>query len=114
MPRIQRFTRPGLVLVLAALVACGGNDRQAPPELDEQEMRLVEETVRMIRLRILSTRDSAAVERLQPGGDLYTKEEREFLLERLSRDSARGEAVMNALHDSLEAMREELFPPSLP
>ena len=114
MARIQRFTRPGLVLLLAALVSCGGNDRQGPPELDEAEIRLVEETLHMIRLRILSTRDSTAAEAPRTGGGLYTEEERQFLLDGLARDSARGEAVLNALHDSLEAMREELFPPSQP
>jgi hypothetical protein len=46
--------------------------------------------------------------------DLYTDEEREFLLERLADDSARGELVMAALHDSLQAMREVLFPASNP
>lgn len=110
----QRIARPGLVvLLLATLGSCGARERQGPPPLDEAELRLVEETLRMIRIRLVATRDSAAAAALRAeNDDLYTDEEREFLLERLARDSARGEAVMDALHDSLEAMRTELFPPT--
>lgn len=115
MARIQRIARPGLALLLAMLAACSTEDRRVPPQLDAAEVRLVEETLQMIRIRLTATRDSSAAAALRARSeDLYTDEEREFLLERLASDSARGEAVVAALHDSLEAMRQELFPPSLP
>ena len=115
MPRIHRFASLVLTTVLLAGSGCVVGDPNAPPPLTEEETRLVEETFQLIRIRLESTRDPAAAAELREGtGSLYTREEREFLLDRLSADSRRGELVMAALHDSLQALREELFPASGP
>ena len=115
MPRIQRFASLGLVLVLLTGSGCVVGDPDAPPPLTPEEIRLVEETLQLIRIRLEATRDPAvAAEMRENTRGLYTEEEREFLLERLAADSRRGELVMAALHDSLQALREELFPPSDP
>ena len=112
---IQRFAWGALCLLVAGAVACVPEQPHAPDRLTEEEIRLVEETLLLIRVRLETTRDPAAAERMREGlDDLYTDEEREFLLERLADDSARGELVMAALHDSLQAMREVLFPASNP
>ncbi|RKZ15946.1 hypothetical protein DRQ53_07635 [bacterium] len=116
---IQRIERPILRLllpvILAGAAACSGQGKQERVELNEQETRLVQETARLIRVRLEMTRDPAVAAALRDSlGDLYTDQERQFLISGLAEDSARGEAVMDALHDSLEAMRAELFPPSSP
>lgn len=115
MPRFQRIPLAGRVLILAALSACAGSEGRSPVELDKAEIRLVDETLLMIRVRLTATTDSvAAAELLRGAGELYTAKERELLLDRLAQDSARGEKVMSALHDSLEAMRGRLFVPTQP
>jgi len=115
MPRIQRFTSLGLVLVLLAASGCAIGDSDGPPPLTPEEVRLVEETLQLIRIRLEATRDPAAAAEMRENTEgLYTREEREFLLDRLAADSRRGELVMAALHDSLQALREELFPASDP
>jgi len=115
MARIQRIACVALLLFIAGTSACTSEIRNGDLKLNEDEVRLVEETVQMIRIRLEMTRDpdSAAYMRFR-AANLYTDEEREFLLDRLAADSARGELVMAALHDSLETMRTELFPPSQP
>jgi hypothetical protein len=115
MARIQRFASLGLVLVLLSASGCTPGKPEGPPHLTKEEIRLVEETLTLIRIRIESTRDPGAADSMRASlGDLYTEQEREFLLDRLAKDSARGELVMSALHDSLQAMREVLFPPTDP
>lgn len=115
MPRFQRIPRSWHLLILAGLVACGGQDARKPTRLDASEVRLVNEAMELIRIRLAATHDPEEAARLRAEtGELYTKEELESLLDRLAADSARGEMVMAALHDSLEALREELFPPSGP
>ncbi len=116
---IQRFERPvlrlALPVILAAAAACSGPGNQDQIELNEAETRLVQETARLIRVRLEMTRDPAMAAALRDSlGELYTAQERQFLISGLADDPARAEAVMDALHDSLEAMRAELFPPSSP
>ena len=115
MPRLQRFTSLGLIVVLLAGGGCVPGDADRPPPLTPEEVRQVEETLQLIRIRLEATRDpAAAAEMRENTGGLYTEEERQLLLDRLAADSRRGELVMAALHDSLQALREELFPPSDP
>ena len=115
MPRIQRFTSLGLLVVLLAGGGCVVGDPDRPPPLTPEEIRLVEETLQLIRIRLEATRDPAtAAEMRESTEGLLTGEERQLLLDRLAVDSRRGELVMAALHDSLQALREELFPPSDP
>lgn len=115
MARIQRFASLGLILVLLLASGCGRGKPEGQPSLTQEEVRLVEETLALIRVRIESTRDPEAADAMRADlGTLYTEQERELLLDRLAEDSARGELVMSALHDSLQAMREVLFPPTEP
>lgn len=115
MARIQRITYFVLLLLLAGAAACTSESRNGDMKLNEEEVRLVDETLQMIRIRLEMTRDPAiAAEMRSQNTNLYTDEEREFLLDGLAADSARGGLVMSALHDSLETLRTELFPPSQP
>ena len=115
MSSFQRFACFLLCLLVAGTAACVPDDPNAPMELTDEEIRLVDETLQLIKIRLEMTRDPAAAEAMRAEtGDLYTDEEREILLERLAEDSSRGELVMSALHDSLQALREELFPTSSP
>ena len=115
MTRSQRFACFLLCLLVAGAAACGPKDPNAATELTDDEVRLVDEALQMIKIRLEMTRDPAAAEAMRAeSGVLYTDEDREKLLERLAEDSARGELVMSALHDSLQALREELFPTSNP
>jgi hypothetical protein len=114
MPGIQRFTSLWLTAVLIA-GGCATGNPDAPAPLTPEEVRLVEETLQLIRIRLEATRDPEAAEELRANAvNLYTEEERELLLDRLAVDSRRGELVMAALHDSLQTLREELFPASGP
>lgn len=115
MARIQRIARLALPILVAGASACAQGNQNRELEMNEEEIRLVEETVQMIRIRLEMTRDPALAAEMRAGAvDLYTDEEREFLLDRLASDSARGGLVMDALHDSLQNLRTELFPPSQP
>ena len=115
MARIQTIARLILPILIAGAGACSQGNQNRVLKLNEDEIRLVEETVQMIRIRLEMTRDPAlAAEMRAPTANLYTDEEREFLLDRLADNSARGELVMDALHDSLASLRTELFPPVQP
>lgn len=113
MPGIQRIAALLVALLIFATAGCSGDEPGASTRLTAEETRLVEETLQMIRIRLETTRDPAAAEEMRKQtGDFYTDEEREFLLDRLATRAGRGELVMAALHDSLQAMRETLFPPA--
>jgi len=115
MPGIQRFTSLWLCMVLLAGSGCASGDPNAAPPLTPEEVRLVEETLQLIRIRLETARDPDTAARMRADlGELYSEEERKFLLDRLAADSRRGELVMAALHDSLQGLREELFPASNP
>jgi hypothetical protein len=115
MTRIQTIASFTLMLLVAGASACTPGDPNADRKLSEDEVRLVRETMQMIRIRLEMTRDPAAAEEMRARtANLYTDEEREFLLNGLATDQARGALVMSALHDSLETMRTELFPPTQP
>ena len=115
MARIQRIACLVLPILIAGASACTPGNQNRKLELNEDETRLIEETVQMIRIRLEMTRDPAlAADMRARAADLYTDEEREFLLDRLASDSARGQLVMDALHDSLQNLRTELFPPAQP
>jgi hypothetical protein len=116
MTRIRRSTRAAVwPVVLTLLAACGPGRDSRPIQLTDEEQRLVQETVQMIRIRLETTRDPKHAAEMRAAADgLYTEEERQFLLDRLATDSARGEVVMDAIHDSLQAMRAELFVPTSP
>jgi hypothetical protein len=113
MPGIQRFATLLVALLILTTAGCSEGDSGTNARLTEEETRLVEETLQLIRIRLETTRDPAAAEEMRKQtGDFYTDEEREFLLDRLASRAGRGELVMAALHDSLQAMRETLFPPA--
>jgi len=83
MPRIQRFTCFLLCLLVVGTASCVSDDPNAPMELTDEEVRLVEETLQLIKIRLEMTRDPAAAEAMRAGtGNLYSDEEREILLER--------------------------------
>ena len=113
MARIQRIACLILLISVAGAGACTRESQEL--ELNDDEIRLVEETLQLIRVRLEMTRDPALAAEMRSGvANLYTDEEREALLDRLAADPARGGLVMGALHDSLQNLRTELFPPTLP
>jgi hypothetical protein len=115
MARIQKIACLLLPILIAGASACTRGNQNRELKLNENETRLVEETMQMIRIRLEMTRDPALAADMRTGAtDLYTDEELEFLLDRLATDSARGELVMSALNDSLQNLRTELFPPTQP
>jgi len=80
-------------------------------ELDEQEQRLVSEVVELVSARIERTRDPARADSILASlPPLYDEAQRKALLDRLSQDTPRGAAVLAAVHDSLEALRDRIFP----
>lgn len=96
----------------ATLLAACESPRDRKIELDPQEQRLVHELVELVRVRVERTRDPARADSiLTTLAPLYDDQERESLLDRLALDTPRGAAVMAAVHDSLEALRDRLFPP---
>lgn len=112
-PRLRSRPRPAwvLLLLLATVVACSSpTDREV--ELDEEEQRLVREVVQLARIRVERARDEAKSDSLlNELPPLYSDAEIEALLDRLSQDTERGAAVMEAIHDSLESLRDVVFPP---
>jgi len=96
-------------LALAGALACAGEPR--PAELSPEEQALVEEVVALYTLRILrfANPDSAAAlkEQLLSG---RPRTDVELRLEEIGRDPKRGELLLRAVHDSLEALRPRLFP----
>jgi hypothetical protein len=113
MPRIQRIACLVVGLLVLASAGCSGNGTGSGTRLTEEESRLVDETLQMIRIRLESTRDPAAADEMRRQADAFlTEEERELLLDRLAAQPGRAELVMAAVHDSLQAMRDTLFPPT--
>lgn len=93
------------------LTACE-SPRDRRVELNAEEQRLVRELVDLLRVRIERTRDPAQADSMLSAlPPLYDDQEREALLDRLSQDTPRGAAVLAAVHDSLEALRDRIFPP---
>ena len=101
-----------LGLVTTGLLSAGcESPRERRVELDPQEKRLVKELVELLRVRIERTRDPARADSMLAAlPPLYDDQEREALLDRLSQDTVRGAAVLAAVHDSLEALRDRIFP----
>ncbi len=102
------------LLALLALVACE-SPRERTVKLDTAEQRLVNETVELARIRVERTRDPQLADSLLAAlPSLYDEAQREALLDRLAEDTPRGAAVLAAIHDSLEALRDRIFPPGTP
>ena len=113
MPGIQRIATRLVALLILATAGCSGGDSGTAIRLTEEETRLVEETLQLIRIRLEATRDPATADEMrEQTRDFLTDEERQLLVDRLATRAGRGELVMAALHDSLQAMRETLFPPA--
>lgn len=103
-----------MAATIGALVLGAGcsPDPSAPTPLDAQEIRLVEEVLRLMEIRIERARDPerAEAEREALEG-LYSAEELDILLDQLAVDPRRAQLFMDALKDSLDQRRLRLFPP---
>lgn len=97
------------IAALATALACAGGS--APEGLTEREQALVDEVVELYTLRILrfANPDSAAALRGSMVLDVQ-EPELQLRLEELGHEPKRGELVLRAVHDSLEALRPRLFP----
>jgi len=106
------MTRPRslmLAATLATALACAATPD--PGGLSPDEQALVDEIVELYTLRILrfTHPDSAAGLRETIALDV-DRADLDARLDRLGRDPKRGKALLNAVHDSLEALRPRLFP----
>ena len=110
-PPVSRAARALPLALLLALGACA-NEPAFPTELTPEEERLVEEVLDLVEVRIMRARDEAAGDaRRQELDGLYSPAEIEALLDELSRDPARAQLVVGAVHESLRTRRERLLPP---
>lgn len=115
--RLARTVRDGRVWGRAGLIAfliLGACSTKSRPEveLNEEEQRLVREVIDLARIRVERARDQAKSDSLlKELPPLYDDEELEALLDRLAQNTERGAAVMEAIHDSLESLRDVVFPP---
>lgn len=104
--------RAALALLLAVSLGACANEPRFPTSLTPEEERLVEEVLALIEVRISRARSEdegrAAREALP---ELYTQAELDALLDELSRDPARGQLVMGAVHESLRARRVQMLRP---
>ena len=100
----------GLTLLLAA---CEDSSSGATSPFEPEEQQLIEETLQLMRLRIERARDpQRADEMARELGPLLDEALLEAQLQRLSADPVRGQRLLSAIHDSLKAMRNEIFPPA--
>jgi hypothetical protein len=112
-PRQRTVRRLGCILSAVALllVAACESPRDRTVRLNAEEERLVREVIELVRARVERTRDPQRADSLLSNlPPLYDDQERESLLDRLSSDTPRGAAVVAAIHDSLEALRDRIFP----
>ena len=103
---------PAVALIVLALFSACSTRTRPKVDLDEEEQRLVREVVQLARIRIERVRDEAKSDSLlKELPPLYDDEEIQTPLDRLAQDTERGAAVMEAIHDSLESLRDVVFPP---
>ena len=104
-----------MALLVAGLLIGGCSSGPAEPEpLDPQEIRLVEEVLTLMELRVERVRDpEGAEERREQLGELYTQEQVDALLDGLAADPRRAHLFAEAIQESLKARRLRLFPPTV-
>lgn len=111
--RVVRSLSARLALVpLLACAACTA-EPTAPPPLDAREIRLVEEVLELMEIRIERARDpqAAEIERQELAPGLYDPDEVNALLDQLAADPRRAQLFAEAVKESLEQRRLRLFPP---
>ena len=113
--RPARAARLLCLVGIAAAALLGGlgcsADPSAPTPLNAQELRLVEEVLQLMEIRIERARNpERAAARLDSIGTLYDPAEVDALLDRLAVDPRRAQTFVQAIRASLEQRRLRLFP----
>lgn len=115
--RLARFLIPALIVLLAAGASVvtwrGCASRSSDPAFTPAERALVQDLLALYRLRITRLQDPERAVSVLDSLDLHLDEaalERE--LDQLGADPHRGIFLLRAVHDSLDALRDELFPPA--
>ncbi|NNM32935.1 MAG: hypothetical protein HKO53_07695 [Gemmatimonadetes bacterium] len=104
---------PFAVLLLALAATPGCVERSEPPPLTAEELLLVEDLVELYTLRVLRFAQPDSASRRRESLRLNLGDtELEAQIERLAADPVRGHMMLEAVHDSLEALRPRLFPSS--
>lgn len=100
-----------LALALAGSLAGCGPDPAAPAPLDARELRLVEEVLALMEVRIERARDPERATALRDSlGPFYSDAEIEALVDRLATHPRRAQLFAQAVKDSLDQRRARLFP----